>query len=102
MIMKMRRPERRRFTTPIRQSRRRSRELYYASMTVLVVKIVLFVFLGILLYHSVILFSTRFTKTPAPLRFLLPVIVGAFMLFLIRLIYKNIKELRESSSRPGQ
>lgn len=99
MIMRMRKPDRRRFNTPIRESRRRSREIYYAAMTVLVVKIVLLVFLGILLYHSIALFSTRFTKAPMPLRMLLPAIVVVFMIVLLRFIYKNIKELRDAAPR---
>jgi len=94
MIMKSRRPDRRHFTSPIRDSRRRTREIYYATMSVLVVKIVLFVFLGILFYQSIILFTTRFTGAPAPLRYAVPVLVGAFMVVLVRFIYKNIKDLR--------
>ena len=96
--MRLRHPDRRRFRSPLREARRRQREYYYAAVSVLVVKIVLFVFLCILLYVSLRLFPYRFENGPFLARYGVPVVVACFILILARFIYKNIIELK--TSRP--
>lgn len=100
MIMRLRQPDRKRFRSPLREARRRQREYYYAAVSVLVVKIVLFVFLCILLYVSLTLFPSRFAKGPFIARYGVPMVVAAFLLVIARFIYGNIKELRESRRNP--
>lgn len=98
--MRLRQPDRRRFRSPLRDAHRRQREYYYAAATVLVVKIILFVFLCILLYVSLRLFPYRFEKGPALARYGVPLLVACFILVLARFIYKNIIDLRDSRRAP--
>ncbi len=95
MIMKLRRPDRRKFRSPIRERRRRQREYYYAAVSVLVVKIVLFVFLGILFSVSARLFHYRFQHVNPALRYAVPAFVALGAIILAYFIYKNIKDLKE-------
>jgi uncharacterized membrane protein YkvI len=95
MIMRMRQPNRRRFKSPIRERLKRQREYYYASLSVLVVKIILLIFLVILFSVSVRLFHYRFPHLTPALRYAVPTIVAIFAIVLIYFIYKNIKDLRD-------
>ena len=97
MIMRLRKPNRRGFRSPIKERRRRQREYYYASVSVLVVKIVLFVFLCILFSVSYRLFHYRFRDMTPPVRYSVPAIVAIFAIVLAYYIYKNINEIRRSS-----
>jgi hypothetical protein len=97
MIMKLRQPNRRHFKSQIRERRKRQREYYYASITVLLVKIVLFIFLAILFYVSLRLFHYRFGHLAPILRYAVPALVGIFDLILAFFIYRNIKDIRELS-----
>ena len=99
MILTPRKPDRRRFRSPIRESRRREREYYYAAVSVLVVKILLLVFLCILLYVSLQLFQGMFPDGALLKRFGVPLLILGFILVLIRFIINNIKELREMSKK---
>ena len=93
--MKLRQPDRRRFRSPIRERRRREREYYYATISVLVVKIVLFVFLVILFDASVRLFHYKFQHLSPPIRYMVPALVALAAITLIYFIIKNIKDLWE-------
>lgn len=93
MIMRLRQPDRRRFKSPIRERRRRVREYYYASVSVLVVKVVLFIFLCVLFSVSLRLFRSKFPNTPPPVKYTVPVIVAIFAAVLGYYIYKNIKDV---------
>lgn len=95
MILKLRQPNRRRFKSTIRERRKREREYYYASFSVLVVKIILFVFLAVLFSVSFRLFHYRFDHLSPPVRYAVPLLVAGSAIVLIYFIYKNIKELRE-------
>ncbi|UCF05326.1 MAG: hypothetical protein JSV33_15645 [bacterium] len=95
MIMRLREPRRRRFTSHITARRKRQREYYYAAMSVLVVKIVLFIFLCILFVVSLRLFHHRFAHTVPPVRYAVPTLVAAFTIVLGFYIYRNIKEIVE-------
>ncbi len=97
MILKLRQPDRRRFKSSINIRRRRIREYYYASISVLVVKIVLFVFLLILFNVSYKAFSRKFTSVPPAIRLSVPYIVLIFAAVLLFFIYRNIKQLRSLS-----
>ena len=97
MVMKLRHPDRRKFRSPIRERRRRQREYYYAAVSVLVVKIVLFIFLGILFSVSVKLFHHRFQHVAPALRYAVPAFVALAAVILAYFIYKNIKDLKEIS-----
>ena len=99
MVMRLRQPDRRRFRSPIRETRRREREYYYAAVSVLVVKIVLFVFLAILFSISVRMFHYRFQHLSPPLRYMVPTLVALAAIALVYFIIKNIKDLREISNR---
>lgn len=96
MVLRLRQPERRRFKSSMRETHRRQREYYYAAVSVLVVKIFLFVFLGVLGYVSLRLFPYRFPEGTFAMRYGVSVLVAAFMLVLLRIIYSNIKDLREA------
>jgi len=100
MILTPRKPDRRRFRSSIRETRKREREYYYAAVSVLVVKIILLVFLCVLLYVSLQLFPGMFPDGSAPKRFGVPFLVAIFILVLLRFIINNIKELKESSKKP--
>jgi hypothetical protein len=101
MIMRIRQPNRRGFRSPIRERRKRQREYYYASISMLVVKIVLFVFLWILFSVTLRLFHYRFKGVTAPLRYSVPAIIAIFAIVLAYYIYINIKEIRELSKEKG-
>ena len=96
MIMRLKPPDRRKFRSSLRERRRRQREYYYARMSILVVKIVLFVFLWILFYVSARLFHYRFSHLTPPIRYAVPAIVFIFALVLGFFIYRNIRELMSS------
>ncbi|MDD3642736.1 MAG: hypothetical protein PHQ19_04645 [Candidatus Krumholzibacteria bacterium] len=95
MVMRLRQPDRRRFRSPLREAHRRQREYYYAAASVLVVKIVLFVFLCILLYVSLKLFPYRFENGSYLARYGVPVIIACFIIVLARFIYKNMNDLKD-------
>ncbi len=97
MMLRLRKPDRRGFKSTIHDRRKRQREYYYASMSVLVVKIVLFVFLWILFYHAYRVFSIRFEHLPPSLRYAVPAVIAIFAIVLAYFIFKNIKEISASS-----
>ncbi len=97
MVLKIRQPNRRRFKSAIRESRKRQREYLYAAVSVLVVKIILFVFLCILFSVTIKLFHYRFEDGGFVVRNSVPALVAAFAAILAFYIYKNIKEIRALS-----
>jgi uncharacterized membrane protein len=97
MVLKLRKPDRRRFRSAIRERHKRIREYYYASVSVFVVKIVLFVFLLILFTVSARLFHYRFAHLAPVPRYAVPGIVAVAAIILAYFIYKNFKDLRELS-----
>jgi amino acid permease len=99
MVMKLRQPDRRHFRSPIREQRRRQREYYYASVSVLVVKIILFVFLAVLFSVSIRLFHYRFAHLAPPIRYAVPALVAIAAIILAYYIFKNIKDLKELSAQ---
>ena len=99
MILNPRKPDRRHFRSPIREARKREREYYYAAVSILVVKIILLVFLCILLYVTLQLFSGMYPEGSALKRFGVPVLIASFILVLVRYIINNIKELREARGK---
>jgi len=99
MILTPRKPDRRHFKSPIREARRREREHYYAAVSILVVKIILLVFLCILLFVSIQLFTGMFPEGTFLKRYGVPFLIGGFILVLMRFILKNIKELRDTSKK---
>ncbi len=102
MILNPRKPDRRRFKSPIRETRKREREYYYAAVSVLVVKIVLLIFLSILLYVTLQLFPGMYPEGSILKRFGVPMLVAAFILVLGRFIVNNIKELRDARRKPPE
>lgn len=102
MILKLRKPERRHFKSSINIRRRRIREYYYASISVLVVKIVLFIFLLILFNVSYRAFSKKFTDVPPILRMAVPYIVLVFAAVLLFFIYRNIKQIRSMAKEKNK
>jgi hypothetical protein len=102
MVMKLRKPDRRKFRSPIRERRRRQREYYYAAVSVLVVKIVLFIFLAILFSVAIRLFHYRFQHITPALRYAVPLLVAIAAIILAYFIYKNINELREMAREQRQ
>jgi amino acid permease len=101
MVLQLRRPDRKRFRSPLHEARRRQREYYYAAVSVLVVKIVLLVFLCVLLYVSLQLFPRRFAEGPFFAKYGVPILAACFIVVLGRFIYNNIKDLRESRVKRG-
>lgn len=99
MILTPRKPDRRRFRSPIREAHRREREYYYAAVSVLVVKIILLVFLCILFYVSLQLFQGMHPDGTVLKRFGVPLLIAGFILVLMRFIINNIKELRNTSKK---
>jgi uncharacterized integral membrane protein len=95
MVMKMRKVDRRRFKSTLRETRRRKREYFYSAVTVLVVKIILLVFLCILFYTSATFFYYGASDSPAPLKLAIPAMVLVAIIILTFYIYKNIKDIRE-------
>ena len=95
MVMKMRRPDRRRFRSKIGETRRREREYYYAAVSVFIVKLVLLVFLGILFSVTASLFPSRFRDGPFLAKYGVPALVLGFIIVLIVYIWRNYKDLRE-------
>jgi urea transporter len=102
MILKPRKTDRRHFRSPIREARTREREYYYAAVSILVVKIILLVFLCILLYVTIQVFTGMYPDGSALKRFGLPILIAAFILVLLRFIINNIKELREARKKPRE
>ncbi len=95
MVLKTRRPDRRRFKSSIRYTAKRKREYFYSSITILLVKIILLGFLFVLLKTSIAVFLTRFKENGQYLRYSLPVVILVMIIVLIYYIIKNIKSLRE-------
>jgi amino acid permease len=93
--MRLRRPARRKFRSTIHERRRRQREYYYASFSILVVKIILFVFLAVLFVVSLRLFHYRFTHVHPMIRYIIPSLVAAIAALIAYYIYNNIKEIKE-------
>lgn len=73
----------------------RTREYYYSLFTVLVVKIVLFLFLWILFASTIRIMGTSFRSVPSFWRLALPGAVLIMNSFIGYHIYKNIKEIVE-------
>ena len=97
MILTPRQPDRRHFRSTIRESRKREREYYYAAVSVLVVKIILLVFLCILLYVTLQLFPGMFPEGSVLKRYGVSLLIGGFIMVLLRFIINNIKDLRVAS-----
>jgi hypothetical protein len=97
MILTPRQPNRRHFRSPIRESRKREREYYYAAVSVLVVKIILLVFLCILLYVTLQLFPGMFPEGSVLKRYGVSLLMVGFIMVLLRFIINNIKDLRVAS-----
>ncbi len=97
MILTPRKPDRRHFSSPLREARKREREYYYAAVSVLVVKIILLVFLCVLLYVTLQLFPGMFPEGSVLKRYGVSLLMAGFILALLRFIISNIKELREAS-----
>jgi uncharacterized integral membrane protein len=98
-------PKRRRFfRSPLRNHITRTREHYYALFSILVVKIVLFIFLWVLFGHSVRIMRTSFKSISQFWRFILPITVAAVALFIGYHIFKNIREIytlgRDAKRKP--
>ncbi len=99
MILKLKKPDRRRFKSRVAEKRKRERERYYSTISVLVVKIILLVFLFILLSVSYQLFHNSFPDSPPMIRYLVPILVAIFILILCFSIVKSIREIRDLSPR---
>ncbi len=97
MILKLRKPDRRRFKSKVLEKRRREREKYYSAVSVLVVKIILMIFLFILLSVSLRLFNNKFQESPFIIRYMIPALVVVFIIWLFISIFSNIKTIRDSS-----
>jgi len=97
LILKLRQPDRRRFKSSINIRRRKLREYYYASISVLMVKIVLFIFLLVLSRVSYVAFSRKFSDVAPVIRLSVPYIVLIFAAVLLYFIYRNIKQIKELS-----
>ena len=91
--MRIRKVNRRKFKSSIREKRKRQREYFYSAVSILVVKITLFVFLCILFSISLRLFHYRFSDSTPIIRYSVPALVAIFAIVLARNIYKNIKEI---------
>jgi len=89
------RPDRGRFQKrPARSAFSRTRELYYSLFTVLMVKIILFVFLWILFGSSVGVMRTSFKNISDAWRLALPGAIAVIALIIGYHIYRNIKEIQ--------
>ena len=99
MILTPRKPDRRHFRSPIREAHKREREYYYAAVSVLVVKIILLVFLCILLFVSIQLFTGMFPDGAFLKRLGVPLLIAGFILVLIRFIIRNIIDLRHYTKK---
>jgi amino acid permease len=97
MMLRLRKPNRRRFKSKVLEKRRRERELYYSSLSVLVVKIILLIFLLILLSVSFRMFHYKFQDSPFIIRYMIPGLVAIFIIWLFNSIFITIKGIRESS-----
>jgi hypothetical protein len=95
VILRTRKPDHRKFRSPLRQRARRKREYFYASISILVVKIVLFAFLCVLISVSVRLFNNKFAHLSTPVRYAVPGLIAIFTAVLGFFIYKNIMELKD-------
>ncbi len=105
MFMGFRPPRRRRaFQSSFRDQITRTREHYYALFSILVVKIVLFIFLWVLFAHSVRIMRTSFKNISQFWRFMLPAAVAGIAIFIGYHIFKNIREIysfsRDMSRKP--
>ena len=97
MVIRLRKPDRRRFQSSINIRRTRRREYFYASISVLLVKIVLFIFLLVLADVSYRALSRKFQGLNPVIKVSVPIIVLIFAVGMLYLIYKNIKQIRELS-----
>ena len=96
MIMGFRPPSKsRRMRSSFGRRIDRTREYYYSLFTILVVKIVLFLFLWVLFASSIRIMRTSFQSVSTFWRFALPGAVAAINSFIGYHIYKNIKEIGE-------
>lgn len=99
IFFKMKKPDRRKFKSKVREKARRERERYYSAITVVVVKIILLVFLAVLLSVSINLFTTRFEDSSAPVKYGVPVLVVLFMIGLVYSIIRSIMEIAQTYKR---
>jgi len=97
LVIRLRKPDRRRFRSSINIRRTRRREYFYASISVLLVKIVLFIFLLVLADVSYRALSRKFQGLNPVIKVSVPIIVLIFAVGMLYLIYKNIKQIRELS-----
>ena len=93
IFFKIKEPDRRKFKSRLREKSRRERERYYSSITVVVVKIILLIFLGVLLSVSINLFTSRFKEASMAAKYAVPLLVGIFMVVLLYSIISNIREI---------
>ena len=96
MIMRIRQPNRRRFKSKVLEKRKREREIYYSTFSILIVKIILIVFLTILLFVSFRVFYYKFQGSPFMIRYMVPGLVIIFIIWMLYSIFNNIKAIRES------
>lgn len=93
-LISTRPPRRPRFRSSFGERMARTREYYYSLFTILVVKIVLFIFLWVLFGNTLRAMRTGFKNIPQAWRIILPAAIAAMALFIGYHIYKNIKEIR--------
>ncbi len=94
MVIGFRAPQgRRRFHTRMRDKISRTREYYYSLFTVLVVKIILFIFLWVLFGTTIRVMRVSFKNVSEAWRFVLPVAVAIIAVIIGYHIYKNIMEI---------
>ena len=89
------RPDRRRYSSRLRDRISRTREYYYSLFTTLVVKIMLFVFLSVLFVRTVRIMSTSFKNISSFWRYALPIAIAVIALILGYRIYCNINDIRK-------
>jgi amino acid permease len=97
MIMRLKTPDRRRFKSKVLEKRKRERETYYSTLSVIIVKIILLVFLSILLSISFRIFYYKFQDSSPIIRYMIPGLVAIFIIWLSYSIFNSIKAIRESS-----
>jgi len=97
LVIRLRKPDRRRFQSTINIRRKRRREYFYASISVLLVKVVLFIFLLVLANVSYRALSRKFQDLNPGIKMSVPIIVLVFAVIMLYFIYKNIMQIRELS-----
>lgn len=88
------RPDRRRYSSHLRDRISRTREYYYSLFTTLMVKIILFVFLSVLFVRTVRIMRTSFKNISNFWRYVLPAAIVVIALILGYRIYCNIKDIQ--------